>query len=103
MKVVFSDEAIAGLRAIALYIARDNKRRALSFVQELRAAALALGDNPNAYTLIPRYEAYGHRRRPYKAYLIIYTVHADQVVIDAVLHSARDYEAILFPDENPEA
>lgn len=98
MKVVFSDEAKAGLRAIALYIARDNKRRAISFVQELRDAALAIGAYPEAWPLIPRYEGFGHRRKPYRAYLIIYTIEPGQVVIDAILHSAQDYEAVLFPE-----
>lgn len=98
MKVVFSEEARSSLRSIALYIGRDNKRRALSFVQELREAALALGDHPHAYPLILRYEMYGHRRKPFGVYLIIYSVVDDNVIIDAVLHSAQDYEAILFPD-----
>ena len=98
MKVVFTDEAKAGLRSIALYIGRDSQKRALSCVRELRDAALALGDYPQVHLLIPRYEAYGHRRKPYGAYLIIYTIEADQVVIDAVLHGAQDFEAILFPE-----
>lgn len=98
MKVVFSDEARANLRYIALYIARDNKKRALSFVQELREAALALGDYPRAHPLILGYESYGHRRKPFRAYLIIYTIAGDKVIIDAILHGAQDYEAILFPD-----
>ena len=67
MKVVFSDEARANLRSIALYIARDNKKRALSFVRELREAALSLSDHPRAHLLIQGYEAYGHRRKPFKA------------------------------------
>ncbi len=39
--------------------------------------------------------------RSLRAYLIIYTIHADQIVIDAVLHGAPDYEAILFPNDRP--
>ncbi len=98
MKVVFRDEAKSGLRSIAPYIARDNKKRALSFAQELRESALAVGNCPEAYPLIPGYEAYGYRRKPLGAYLIIYTIADDKVIIDAILHSAQDYEAILFPD-----
>jgi toxin ParE1/3/4 len=98
MKVVFSDAARACLRSIALYISRDSKARAVSFVNELREAALDLGEYPLAWPLIPGYETYGHRRKPYKAYLIIYTVMDDQVVIDAILNAAQDFEAILFPE-----
>lgn len=98
MKVAFTDTARAGLREIGRYIARDNKARALSFVQELRQAALALGDYPEAYPLIRNYERYGHRLKPYRDYLIIYTAEPDRIIIDAILHGARDYTAILFPE-----
>jgi toxin ParE1/3/4 len=32
-------------------------------------------------------------------YLIFYRIDPDHVVVVHVLHGARDYEAILFPDE----
>jgi plasmid stabilization system protein ParE len=98
VRVLLSAEAEAGLEEIGDYIAKDNPRRAISFTRELRDAALALADHPKAYPLIPRYEEYGHRRKPYRAYLIIYTVEVDRVVVDAILHGAQDYEAILFGD-----
>lgn len=53
MKVVFTEEARAGLREIALYISRDNQRRALSFVRELRASAQQLSNMPHAFPLFP--------------------------------------------------
>jgi plasmid stabilization system protein ParE len=70
MKIVFSAQAKAALREIALYIARDNKRRAISFVAELRQKALGIGDMPHAFPLVPRYEHHGIRRRPFRNYLI---------------------------------
>jgi len=98
MKVAFTDTAKACLREIGHYIGRDSKTRALSFVQDLRKAALALNDYPEAYPLIQNYERCGHRLKPYKDYLIIYTVEPDRIIIDAILHGARDYTAILFPE-----
>jgi toxin ParE1/3/4 len=98
VRVLFSEEAERGLEEIADYIATDSPRRALSFVRELRDAALGLADYPEAHPLIPRYEAHGHRRKPFGAYLIIYTVMADHVRVDAVLHGAQDYETLLFGD-----
>jgi toxin ParE1/3/4 len=99
VKVLFSEKAEAGLEEIGDYIANDNPRRAMTFTRELRDAALALAEHPKAYPLIPRYEEYGHRRKPYRAYLIIYTVDIDHVVIDAILHGAQDYEALLFGND----
>ena len=43
MKVVFSPAAKDDLLEIALYIAQDNPTRALSFVDELEAKSLRLG------------------------------------------------------------
>jgi plasmid stabilization system protein ParE len=52
-KVSFSSEAKASFREIALYIAGDNKTRAISFVRELRAKAQQLGTMPLAFPLVP--------------------------------------------------
>ncbi len=99
MRVVFSQQAKDGLREIALFIARDNKARALSFVGELRAKAQDIGSMPRAFPLVPRYEHHGIRRRPHGNYLIFYRVEDDRVSIVHILHGARDYDALLFPVE----
>ncbi len=97
MRVSFSEQAKAGLRGIALFTARDNKARALSFVRELRSAAANIGDMPRAYPLIPRYERHAIRRCPFRDDLVFYRIEDEQIVILHVLHVARDYEALLFP------
>jgi plasmid stabilization system protein ParE len=99
VKVVFSEQARAGLIAIGDHIAADNPRRAVSFVQELRQTARALADMPRGFPLVPRYERHGIRRRPYKNYLIFYRIEDDRIVIVHVLHGAQDYESQLFPGD----
>jgi toxin ParE1/3/4 len=99
MKIVFSAQAKAGLREIALFIARDNKARALSFVRELREKAQQVGDMPRAFPLVPRYEHHGIRRRRFGNYLIFYRIEDNRVSIVHIMHGARDYEALLFPQE----
>ncbi|MDX0415069.1 type II toxin-antitoxin system mRNA interferase toxin, RelE/StbE family [Sinorhizobium medicae] len=96
MIVEFSDEAESDLEQIADYIAKDNPRHALSFVQELRAKCERLGDTPKGFPLVPRYEQYGIRRRVHSSYLIFYRVEGEQIVIVHVLHGAMNYAAILF-------
>jgi len=96
MIVQFSHEAERDLEQIADYIARDNPRRALSFVQELRVSCEDLASMPNGFPLVPRYEQHGIRRRVHGNYLIFYRVEAEQAVIVHVLHGATDYAAILF-------
>jgi toxin ParE1/3/4 len=48
--------------------------------------------------LVPRYEHTGVRRRPYGNYLIFYRISDDRIEVLHVLHGARDYESILFPE-----
>lgn len=99
MKVVFTSRAKASLREIALFIARDNADRALSFLRDLESVARQLGDAPLSFPLVPRYEHHGIRRRPYRGYLIFYRVEDDRVAIIDVVHGARDYESLLFTDQ----
>jgi toxin ParE1/3/4 len=99
MIVVISDVAEAELEAIGDWIAEANPTRALSFAMELRHRCEALSDVPSGFPLVPRYERLGIRRRPYGDYLIFYRVLNDTVEVLHVLHGARDYEAILFPNE----
>lgn len=99
MKIVFTRSAQSDLEQIGDYIAQGNPTRALSFVRELRTAALTLADTPRAFPIVPRYEGYGIRRRPFGNYLVFYRVETDQLVILRLLHGARDYEPVIFPDD----
>jgi plasmid stabilization system protein ParE len=98
MILELSDEAEQDLEQIADYIARDNPRRALSFILELRTRCEELLDTPNGFAIVPRYERYGIRRRVHGNYLIFYRVETAKVVIVHILHGATDYGAILFGD-----
>lgn len=96
MILEFSYEAENDLEQIADYIARDNPQRALSFIRELRSKCEDLVDNPNGYSLVPRYEHHGIRRRVHGNYLIFYRVESTKVVIVHLLHGATDYGTMLF-------
>ena len=98
MKVVLTRSAEADLESIGDWIAKDSPRRALTFIQELRTRCTELGDHPEAFPLVPRYETHGIRRRVYGNYLIFYRAEETQVTILYILHGARDYEPLLFPD-----
>jgi toxin ParE1/3/4 len=98
MIVVITEAAEADLEAIGDWIAADNPARALTFVLELRDGCETLADNPRRHALVPRYEHLGVRRRPYRDYLIFYRIADDRIEVLHVLHGARDYEPILFPE-----
>ena len=95
MRVRFSREADTDLAAIRAYISLDNPRRAEIFTRQLVTACLAIADAPLGWTLIPRYERLGLRRKSYRQYLIFYRVHPDRIEIVRVLHGRRDVDRIL--------
>jgi toxin ParE1/3/4 len=101
MIVALLPDAEIELEDIADYIARENPSRALSSVREIREKCLSLATMPYAFPLVPRYEERGVRCRGHGRYLIFYRVidaPAERIDILHVLHTARDYAEILFPD-----
>jgi plasmid stabilization system protein ParE len=95
--VTLTAEAEADLENIGDYIALDNPQRAMSFVRELRARCERLAETPEAFPLVPRYEATGVRRRVHGNFLIFYRVEANAITVVHVLHGAMNYEPLLFP------
>ncbi len=98
MKILLSLEAESDLEAIGLFIAQDNPARAISFLSELRAKCEALAELPRGFPRVPRYGDAEVRRRMHGNYAIFYRVDDRTVTILHILHGARDYAAILFPD-----
>lgn len=98
MIVVFTAVAEADLEQIADYISHGNPRRAATFVRELIDRCERLAQSPQAFPLVPRYAEAGVRRRPYRGYLIFYSVNEDRVDVLHILNGVQDYEAILFPE-----
>jgi toxin ParE1/3/4 len=99
MKVIITENAMDDLLSIGRSIEKDNPQRALSFLEELETKCMRLGETPRAYPLLPEWKHTGIRRRVHGNYLIFYRVNATAVEVLHILHGARDYKAILFPDE----
>ena len=93
-----SAQAERDLEHVGDWIARDNPARAITFIEEIRRACIDLTDFPERFPLVARYESQGVRHRAIGNYLIFYRVEPGKVVILHVLHGARDYSAILFPE-----
>ena len=99
MIVVITAEAESDLEQVAAYIARQSVQIALSFVQELREKCESLADAPRGYPLVPRHENLGIRRLPFGSYLIFYRVGSEAIEVVHILHGARDYQPLLFPEK----
>jgi len=94
VKIVFSPGSETDLEQIADHVARDNPRRALSFVGELREAAHALARNPEGRpkaSFDPRIPRSVHR-----AYNLYYAVLPGEIRILAIVHGSRADDAVLF-------
>ena len=99
MIVVITAEAEADLEEIASYVAGQSPRSALTLIRALREKCESLADAPRGYPLVPRYEHNGIRRRPFGSFLIFYRVGIDAIEVIHILHRARDYEPLLFPED----
>ena len=99
MKVDFTEAARADLIAIGNYIAADNPRRALSFMDELEERCMSLERFPYAYPILARRPLSNIRRLVHGNYNVFYLVRSDTVTILHILNGAMDYEKILFPEE----
>ncbi len=98
MIVAFTHGAERDLENIGDHIALDDPIRAISFIRELRLKCLGLAAMLNRFPLVPRHAAVGVRRCGHGDYLIFYRIELKQVTVLHILHGARDYPAILFPE-----
>jgi toxin ParE1/3/4 len=95
MRCAFTPLAEADLETIGDYIARDNPRRALSFIRELRQRCARIAEMPRAALLRPELGA-GVRVVTFGRYLICYSERGDgQVVIERIVHGARSLKNLL--------
>lgn len=92
--MILSPRARQDLTDIGDWIARDDPDRAITFVQELRAACRDLATFPRAYPPCPRFGP-AARRRNHGAYAIIYDVTAEDVHVLTVVHGARDLDSLI--------
>jgi toxin ParE1/3/4 len=99
MRVRYSDEAKADLREIGAFIRKQSPYWSARFLRELAYACKSLKDMPFRFSILPGRESSGIRRRVYKGYLIFYRVEEDSISILHIFNGARDYERILFPDD----
>ena len=88
MICIFSALAESDLEEIADYIARDNPRRALSFIGEIREHCHNAVTFPEAAPLRKELGA-GIRVIPFGRYLIFYTIYHNTVRIERILSASR--------------
>jgi toxin ParE1/3/4 len=98
MELRITQSAKHELDAIGSYIAQDNPVRAETFVSELLGRCFALTEHPLRYPVATVRRGRELRRCPYGKYLIFYSVLNEAIEINHVVHAARNYARLLFPD-----
>ena len=89
-KLDFSILARNDLLDIARYIARNNPQRARGFVNDLRQQCVLLSKQPGLG--VARTDlADDLRMLPYERYLIFFSVTEFGILVERVLHSARNF------------
>jgi plasmid stabilization system protein ParE len=91
MRCVFSDRSKADLIAIGDFIARDNPRRAISFVKELEEKCRKLVYAPQR-EFVKRIESMDIRKTVHGSYLIYFAwlEEAETVLIVHITNAARN-------------
>ena len=96
--VIIAPAARNDLTEIADYIARDSPERSDRFIDEIERKCLELGARPMTWPALADRRSGGLRRRLHVGYLIFYRIGEDKVEVVRIIHSARNYPALLFDD-----
>ena len=99
-QVKFSALAHEDLLEIARYIARNNPPRARSFVRELRQQCVALSQQPGLGVARPDLTE-NLRVLPYQRYLIFFSEMDSGILVERVLHSARNFSPLFNTSSTP--
>jgi toxin ParE1/3/4 len=101
MKVIFSLDSQEDLVEIAAFIAADSPRYARKVAAALKAKAMDLSSMAERFPVVGSRASETVRRRVYGNYSIFYYVDGPRrtVVIARIVHSARDHERLLFPED----
>jgi toxin ParE1/3/4 len=94
MRVFYSQDVEGDLDAIAEYIAADNPRRAVSFLQEIHAEIGRIGQSPLIYQLRPDIGP-DARLAVVGRYVILFRVAEAVVYIERVVWGGRDLPPLV--------
>jgi plasmid stabilization system protein ParE len=94
MRVEFSAFVEGDLVSIADYIAQDNPRRAVEFIQEIREEIRRIGKNPLLYRLRPEIGKEA-RMAIVSRYVILFRMKGKVVRVERVVFGGRDLTPLL--------
>ena len=99
-KIVWTENAWIDLETVADFIARDSPYYAASFVREIRNRARSLSRMSSRGRVVPEIGDRQIRELFVQSYRLIYKVERSRVAILALVHGARDLEALRARKRN---
>lgn len=94
-RIVWSQEAIEDIEAIAAYIERDSPHYARVVASRLVEAAEAIPDFPKIGRVVPEAGEPNLRERFVYSYRLIYRLQPGRILIVAVIHGSRLLQPFL--------
>ena len=95
MRIELSGFVASDLETIGDYIAEDNPARAVTFIQEIRAAIRRVGKSPLAYQLRPEIGE-DARMAVLGRYVILFRIVQNTVRIERIVYGGRDLPALFL-------
>ncbi len=89
-KVIWAPSAIDDIDSIAEFIARDSVVRSSLFILKLIESTDSLVDFPKMGRIIPEFNDESKRELLFHSYRIMYQIDNNDILITAVMHSARN-------------
>ena len=97
-KVVWSEEAVDDLEALAEYIARDSEYYAAAFVQEILDDSSSLDELSERGRIVPEIADPNIREIFVREYRILYSVEESRVAVLGIIHGKRDLKRLWETD-----
>ncbi len=91
--VIWSEPAKADLRSIYGFIAHDSKHYAKKVAQDIAAKTDVLDELPRMGKVVPELGNEDIRELSLYSYRILYEIKAPGIVVLAVVHKRRDFQA----------
>ncbi len=91
-KVIWSENALEDIEQISEFISKDSSDRAALFVGRIIDATERLLEYPYSGRSIPEVKKEEYSEIIYGAYRIMYKLEQEEILILAVIHSARDWK-----------
>jgi addiction module RelE/StbE family toxin len=92
--IIWSEQALDDIDAIAEYISRDSPFYAQRVAEEILDLATSIAEQPKIGRIVPELKHESVRERFIYSYRIIYEIRSSQVEIIAVIHGRRLLESI---------